>query len=83
MVTTGAILFGGANRHLDYNNEEHPIVLQLGGSNPKDLATCTKMAQDWGYDEVNLNVGCPSDRVQNNKIGPVSWQNLTCCRMYC
>ncbi|MFC6051391.1 tRNA dihydrouridine synthase DusA [Acinetobacter sp. Ac_877] len=69
MVTTGAILFGGANRHLDYNNEEHPIVLQLGGSNAKDLAICTKMAQDWGYDEVNLNVGCPSDRVQNNKIG--------------
>ncbi|QCO20293.1 tRNA dihydrouridine(20/20a) synthase DusA [Acinetobacter cumulans] len=69
MVTTGAILFGGANRHLDFNKEEHPIVLQLGGSNPKDLATCTKMAQDWGYDEVNLNVGCPSDRVQNNKIG--------------
>ena len=69
MVTTGAILFGGAARHLDFNTEEHPIVLQLGGSNPKDLATCTKMAQDWGYDEVNLNVGCPSDRVQNNKIG--------------
>lgn len=69
MVTTGAILFGGAARHLDFNSEEHPIVLQLGGSNPKDLATCTRMAQDWGYDEVNLNVGCPSDRVQNNKIG--------------
>lgn len=69
MVTTGAIIHGGANRHLDYNHEEHPIVLQLGGSNPKDLATCTKMAEDWGYDEVNLNVGCPSDRVQNNKIG--------------
>lgn len=69
MVTTGAIIHGGANRHLDYNHEEHPIVLQLGGSNPKDLAICTKMAQDWGYDEVNLNVGCPSDRVQNNKIG--------------
>jgi tRNA-dihydrouridine synthase A len=69
MVTTGAILFGDAQRHLDYNAEEHPIVLQLGGSNPKDLATCSKMAQDWGYDEVNLNVGCPSDRVQNNKIG--------------
>jgi len=69
MVTTGAIIYGGANRHLDYNNEEHPIVLQLGGSNPKELAACTKMAQDWGYDEVNLNVGCPSDRVQNNKIG--------------
>ena len=69
MVTTGAILFGDAGRHLNYNREEHPIVLQLGGSNPKDLATCTKMAEDWGYNEVNLNVGCPSDRVQNNKIG--------------
>lgn len=69
MVTTGAILHGDAARHLDFNKEEHPIVLQLGGSNPKELAQCTKMAQDWGYDEVNLNVGCPSDRVQNNKIG--------------
>ncbi len=69
MVTTGAILFGDAKRHLDFNHEEHPIVLQLGGSNPKDLATCSKMTQDWGYDEINLNVGCPSDRVQNNKIG--------------
>lgn len=69
MVTTGAIIHGDAARHLDFNTEEHPIVLQLGGSNPKDLAICTKMAQDWGYDEVNLNVGCPSDRVQNNKIG--------------
>ena len=69
MVTTGAIIHGDAKRHLDFNQEEHPIVLQLGGSNPKDLATCSKMAQDWGYNEVNLNVGCPSDRVQNNKIG--------------
>lgn len=69
MVTTGAIIHGNAKRHLDFNQEEHPIVLQLGGSNPKELATCTKMAQDWSYDEVNLNVGCPSDRVQNNKIG--------------
>lgn len=69
MVTTGAIIYGGANRHLDFNKQEHPIVLQLGGSNPQELATCTKMAEDWGYDEVNLNVGCPSDRVQNNKIG--------------
>ena len=69
MVTTGAIIYGDAKRHLDFNTEEQPIVLQLGGSNPKDLATCTKMAQDWGYNEVNLNVGCPSDRVQNNKIG--------------
>ena len=56
MVTTGAILFGDAKRHLDYSKEEHPIVLQLGGSNPKDLVTCSKMAQDWGYDEINLNV---------------------------
>ena len=69
MVTTGAILFGDAARHLAYNPEEQPIVLQLGGSNPQDLARCSKMAEDWGYNEVNLNVGCPSDRVQNNKIG--------------
>ena len=69
MVTTGAIIYGGANRHLDFNQQEHPIVLQLGGSNPQELATCTKMAEDWGYNEVNLNVGCPSDRVQKNKIG--------------
>ena len=69
MVTTGAIIYGDAKRHLDFNKEEHPIVLQLGGSNPQELATCTKMAEDWGYNEVNLNVGCPSDRVQNNKIG--------------
>ena len=69
MVTTGAIIYGDAKRHLDFSQEEHPVVLQLGGSNPKDLATCSKMAEDWGYTEVNLNVGCPSDRVQNNKIG--------------
>ena len=69
MVTTGAIIHGDAKRHLDFNQEEYPIVLQLGGSNPQDLATCSKMAQDWGYNEINLNVGCPSDRVQNNKIG--------------
>lgn len=69
MVTTGAILFGDAKRHLDFNKQEHPLVLQLGGSDPKDLALSSKMAQDWGYEEINLNVGCPSDRVQNNKIG--------------
>lgn len=69
MVTTGAIIHGDAARHLDFSQQEHPIVLQLGGSNPQDLAICSKMAQDRGYDEVNLNVGCPSDRVQNNKIG--------------
>lgn len=69
MVTTGALIFGDRDRHLRYHSTEHPIVLQLGGSDPKALATCSQMAQDYGYDEVNLNVGCPSDRVQNNKIG--------------
>lgn len=69
MVTTGAILRGDKKRYLDFDAAEQPLVLQLGGSNPQDLATCTKIAEDWGYAEVNLNVGCPSDRVQNNKIG--------------
>jgi tRNA-dihydrouridine synthase A len=69
MVTTGALIFGDRDRHLSFNDSEHPVVLQLGGSDPQALATCSKMAQDYGYDEVNLNVGCPSDRVQNNKIG--------------
>jgi len=69
MVTTGALLYGDKNRHLQYNDEEHPIALQLGGSKPTELALCSKLAEDYGYDEVNLNVGCPSDRVQNNMIG--------------
>lgn len=69
MVTTGAILHGDAHRHLDFNVKEQPIVLQLGGSNPQELAQCSKMGEDWGYNEINLNVGCPSDRVQHNKIG--------------
>lgn len=69
MVTTGAIIHGDKKRHLDFNNEEHPVALQLGGSDPKALAECAKIAEQWGYDEVNLNVGCPSDRVQNNMIG--------------
>lgn len=69
MVTTGAILHGDKARFLDYHDSEHPIALQLGGSNPAELAQCAKLAQDWQYDEVNLNVGCPSDRVQNNMIG--------------
>jgi len=68
-VTTGALLYGDRHRHLQYNHEEHPIALQLGGSSPKELAECSKMAEDYGYDEINLNVGCPSDRVQNNMIG--------------
>ena len=69
MVTTGAILHGNQQRHLQFNQQEHPLVLQLGGSNPQDLALCAKIAEDYGYDEVNLNVGCPSDRVQNGRFG--------------
>ena len=69
MVTTGALIHGDRNRHLVYNAEEHPLALQLGGSDPADLAACAKMAQEAGYDEVNLNVGCPSDRVQKGKFG--------------
>ncbi|WP_213877856.1 tRNA dihydrouridine(20/20a) synthase DusA [Pseudomonas sp. dw_358] len=70
MVTTGALIHGdNSHRFLRYDEAEHPIALQLGGSTPADLATCARMAQEHGYDEVNLNVGCPSDRVQNNMIG--------------
>ncbi|GIU41280.1 tRNA-dihydrouridine(20/20a) synthase [Shewanella sairae] len=68
MVTTGAILHGRGD-YLGYNQEEHPLALQLGGSNPTDLAACAKLAAERGYDEVNLNVGCPSDRVQNGRFG--------------
>lgn len=69
MVTTGALIYGDTERFLRYNTSEHPLALQLGGSNAADLATCSKLAEQAGYDEVNLNVGCPSDRVQNNMIG--------------
>ncbi|MQT84948.1 tRNA dihydrouridine(20/20a) synthase DusA [Pseudomonas sp. FSL R10-2964] len=69
MVTTGALINGDAERFLRHDESEHPLALQLGGSVPADLAVCARMAQDAGYDEVNLNVGCPSDRVQNNMIG--------------
>jgi tRNA-dihydrouridine synthase A len=69
MVTTGALIHGDRQRFLQYHAAEHPLALQLGGSNPKDLVVCTKMAEDYGYDEVNLNVGCPSDRVQNGRFG--------------
>ena len=69
MVTTGALLNGDHDRFLRHNEAEHPLALQLGGSVPLDLAMCSRMAQEHGYDEVNLNVGCPSDRVQNNMIG--------------
>jgi tRNA-dihydrouridine synthase A len=69
MVTTGALIHGDRNRFLQFHNAEHPIALQLGGSDPKDLATGTRMATDYGYDEINLNCGCPSDRVQEGRIG--------------
>ena len=69
MVTTGALIHGDAARYLRYDACEHPLALQLGGSVPAELAACAKMAEAGGYDEVNLNVGCPSDRVQNNMIG--------------
>lgn len=69
MVTTGALLHGDQGRHLDFNAEEHPVALQLGGSEPDDLAACAKLAERWGYDEVNLNCGCPSERVQRGAFG--------------
>lgn len=68
MVTTGAIIHGKGD-FLAYSEEEHPVALQLGGSNPVDLAVCARLAQERGYDEINLNVGCPSDRVQNGRFG--------------
>ena len=69
MVTTGALLFGDVPRHLDYSDEEHPIALQLGGSDPADLAASAKLGEQWGYDEINLNCGCPSERVQKGAFG--------------
>jgi tRNA-dihydrouridine synthase A len=69
MVTTGAIIHGDADRYLAFNPEEHPLALQLGGSDPADLAACARIAQQRGFDEVNLNLGCPSDRVQRGSFG--------------
>jgi tRNA-dihydrouridine synthase A len=69
MVTTGALVHGDVPRHLDFNEEEHPVALQLGGSDAAELAHCAKLAQQWGYDEVNLNCGCPSERVQRGSFG--------------
>jgi tRNA-dihydrouridine synthase A len=69
MVTTGALIHGDRPRHLDFDAAEHPLALQLGGSEPDDLAACAKLAEDWGYDEVNLNCGCPSERVQRGAFG--------------
>lgn len=69
MVTTGAILHGDKARHLDFSAPEHPLALQLGGHDPVALAECARIAEDWGYDEVNLNCGCPSDRVSSGSFG--------------
>lgn len=75
MVTTGAIIYGDRDRFLQFNQEEHPVALQLGGSDPDALAQCAAIAEDYGYDEVNLNCGCPSDRVQNGAFGACLMNN--------
>jgi len=69
MITTGALIHGDREKFLEFNQAEHPVAIQLGGSDPVDLATCARMAEDHGYDEINLNVGCPSNRVQSGMFG--------------
>jgi tRNA-dihydrouridine synthase A len=69
MVTTGALIHGNVPRHLDFNAEEHPVALQLGGSDTAELAQCGRLGEEWGYDEINLNCGCPSERVQRGSFG--------------
>src|SRR3954467_54839 len=69
MVTTGALVYGDVERHLRFSDEEHPVALQLGGSDPADLATSARLGEQWGYDEINLNCGCPSERVQKGAFG--------------
>ncbi len=69
MITTGALIHGDIAKHLKFNDEEHPLALQLGGSDPQDLAHCARLGQEWGYDEINLNCGCPSERVQKGAFG--------------
>ena len=69
MVTTGALLHGDLERHLGHFPEESPVALQLGGSQPDELARCAALGEQWGYDEINLNLGCPSDRVQSGRFG--------------
>ena len=69
MITTGALIHGDAERHLAFSKEEHPVALQLGGSEPDDLARCAKLGEQYGYDEINLNIGCPSERVQKGAFG--------------
>ena len=69
MITTGALIHGDVPRHLEFSKEEHPVALQLGGSEPEELAHCAKLGERYGYDEINLNIGCPSERVQRGAVG--------------
>jgi len=69
MITSGALIHGDVRRHLEFSEEEHPVALQLGGSEPDDLARCAKLGEQYGYDEINLNIGCPSERVQRGAFG--------------
>ena len=69
MITTGALLHGDVERHLGFSEQEHPVAVQLGGSDPHELSTCAKLAEQYGYDEINLNIGCPSERVQKGAFG--------------
>ena len=69
MISTSALIHGNTARLLRFDASERPLVLQLGGADPSEMAHCARLAQDYGFDEVNINVGCPSDRVQHNKIG--------------
>jgi tRNA-dihydrouridine synthase A len=69
MITTGALIHGDVDRHLAFSEEEHPVALQLGGSDPQELTACAKLGELYGYDEINLNIGCPSERVQKGAFG--------------
>jgi tRNA-dihydrouridine synthase A len=69
MITTGALIHGDVERHLGFDSAEHPVALQLGGSEPEELAHCAKLGEQYGYDEINLNIGCPSERVQRGAFG--------------
>jgi tRNA-dihydrouridine synthase A len=69
MITTGALIHGDVRRHLEFSEAEHPLALQLGGSEPDDLARCAKLGEQYRYDEINLNIGCPSERVQRGAFG--------------
>ena len=69
MITTGALIHGDVERHLRFDSSEHPVALQLGGSEPAELAHCAKLGEQYGYDEINLNIGCPSERVQRGAFG--------------